>query len=158
MEIRILVVDDSEPWRCFLASSFQELPEFEIVSEAADGLQAVQKAKELQPNLVLLDVGLPKLNGIAAARQIHALVPESKILIISQESSTFMVEEALRMGASGYVVKSDAGSELLTAVHAVLRGERFVGDRFAGHDFSAAAADAGVAGNDLPHDRYLPAA
>ena len=85
--------------------------------------------------MILLDIGLPNLNGIEAARRIRKLSPESKILFVSQESSADMVREALGTGASGYVVKPDAGSELLEAVSAVLRGEQFVGNRFAGHDF-----------------------
>jgi len=93
----------------------------------------------MQPDLILLDIGLPKLNGIEAARRIRELAPQSKILFVSQESSVEVVQTVLTLGASGYVVKMDAGSELLTAVHAVLRGERFVGNRFAGHSFIGAS-------------------
>ena len=93
--------------------------------------------------MILLDIGLPKLNGIEAARRIRKLSPQSKILFVSQESSADVVQEALATGARGYVVKTDAGSELLTAVDAVLRGERFVGRRFAGHGFTG-ASDAGA--------------
>ena len=103
--------------------------------EASDGLEAVQKAEELQPDLILLDIGLPKLNGIEVARRIRKVSLRSKILFVSQESSAEAVQEALGTGARGYVVKTDAGSELLEAVNAVLRGERFVGRRFSGHDF-----------------------
>ncbi len=147
MEIRILVADDFEPWRCFVASSLQTEPELQIISEAADGLEAVRRAKELRPDLIVLDIGLPTLNGIAAARQIHAFLPQSKIVFLTQETSTFIVEEALRLGASGYIVKSDAGSELMTAIHAVLRGETFVGDRFAGNHFANAAHAGARAGH-----------
>jgi DNA-binding NarL/FixJ family response regulator len=89
----------------------------------------------------VLDIGLPKLNGLEAARQIRQLSPNSKILFLSQESSADVVQEALDLGAFAYVVKSDAGSELLTCVNAVLRGEKFVGGRFAGRD-SAGTSDA----------------
>jgi DNA-binding NarL/FixJ family response regulator len=104
----------------------------QIVGEARDGLEAVEKAEELQPDLILLDVGLPKLNGIEAARRIRTVSPESKILFVSQESSADMVQEALRLGALGYVVKTQAGLDLLAAVEAVCQGGRFVSAGLAG--------------------------
>jgi DNA-binding NarL/FixJ family response regulator len=134
--VRALVVDDFEPFRRCVASVLQELPTVQVICEVSDGLAAVQKAEELQPDLIVLDIGLPKLNGLEAARQIRKLSPNSKILFLSQESSADVVHEALGLGALAYVVKSDAASELLTAVCAVLRGEKFVGRRFAGHDLT----------------------
>jgi DNA-binding NarL/FixJ family response regulator len=133
--VRVLVVEDYEPFRRFVTSILQKQPELQIIGEALDGLETVQKAEELHPDLILLDIGLPSLNGIEAARRIRKLSPESKILFVSQESSADVVQEALGLGARGYVVKTDAGSELLEGVNAVLRGERFVGRRFSGHDF-----------------------
>ncbi len=133
---RVLVVDDYEPFRRFVCSTLGTRPELQIVGEASDGLDAVHKAEELKPDLILLDIGLPKLNGIDAARRIRELAPQSKILFVSQESSVDVVQRAFSAGASGYVVKADAGNELPTAVKAVLRGERFVGHRFAGHGFT----------------------
>jgi DNA-binding NarL/FixJ family response regulator len=133
---RVLVVEDSEPFRKFVCSALEKRPELQIVCEVSDGLEAVQKAKELHPDLIVLDIGLPSLNGIEAARRIRKLSPESKILFVSQECSVDLVQEALRTGAHGYVVKTDAGSELLEAVSAVLRGDRFVGNRFAGYDLT----------------------
>ena len=100
-------------------------PELQVICEVSDGLQAVQKAEELQPDLILLDIGLPTLNGIEAARQILKLAPESKIIFLSQESSDDVVQEALRLGAWGYVVKTRAESELLAAVESVLSGKQF---------------------------------
>jgi len=91
--------------------------------------------------LIVLDIGLPKLNGLEAARQIRKLSPNSKILFLSQESSADVMQAAFCLGASAYVVKADAGSELLTAVCAVLRGDHFVGNRFAGR-VSTASSDA----------------
>lgn len=134
--IRVLVVDDFESFRQFLSSRLRDMSDVHVCGKASDGLEAVQKAKELQPDLILLDIGLPKLNGIEAARRIRKVSSKSKILFVSQESSVDVVREALRVGARGYIVKSDAGSELPTAVNAVLRGERFVGSRFVGHDFT----------------------
>ena len=98
----------------------------EVVGEASDGPEAVHKAVELKPDLILLDISLPTLNGIEAARQILKLVPESKIIFLSQESSPEIIEEAMNVGASGYVVKMMAGTELLTAVESVLLGGTFV--------------------------------
>src|SRR5258705_10619838 len=132
---RVLAIDENGLFRRFIRSTLGKRPELHIVCEVSDGLEAVQKAEELQPDLILLDIGLPKLNGIEAARRIRRLSPETKILFVSQESSVDVVREALATGASGYVLKSDAGRELLEAVSAVLRGEQFVGKRFSGHDF-----------------------
>ncbi len=134
--IRLVVVEDHEQFRRFIYSTLEKAPELQVVDFASDGLAAVQKAAELQPDLILLDIGLPKLTGIEAARRIRKLSPESKILFVSQESSADIVREALGTGASGYVVKTDAGRELLEAVSAVLRGELFVGARFSGQDFA----------------------
>ena len=134
--VEVLVVDDYEPFRRFVLSILEERPELQIIGEASDGLEAVQKAEELRPDLILLDIGLPILNGIEAARQIRRLVQESKIIFVSQESSADVVQEAFRVGALGYVVKMDAGSALLNAVSAVLRGEALASSRLAEHGSS----------------------
>jgi len=124
--IRILVVDDFEPFRRFLCETLQARPELQVVGEASDGLQAVQKAEELQPDLILLDIGLPKLNGIEAAHRISELVPSATILFISQNNDTDLVAAALSNGAKGYVLKQNANRELLPAVETVLQGDHFV--------------------------------
>jgi DNA-binding NarL/FixJ family response regulator len=124
--IRILVVDDFEPFRRFLCETLQARPELQVVGEASDGLQAVQKAEELQPDLILLDIGLPKLNGIEAAHRISELVPSATILFISQNNDTDLVAAALSNGAKGYVLKQNANRELLPAVATVLQGDHFV--------------------------------
>jgi DNA-binding NarL/FixJ family response regulator len=120
---RVLVVEDYEPFRQFVVSMLQKKSELQIVGEVSDGLDAVQKAEELQPDLIVLDIGLPRLNGIEAARQVRKVASKSKILFVSQESSADIVQEALRTGALGYVVKAHAGNELLAAVEAVCLGE-----------------------------------
>ena len=135
LAVRVLVVDDFAPWRDFVLEKLRENHDLRVIGVASDGLETVQKAEELQPDLILLDIGLPSLNGIEVARQIRKLSPKSKTLFVSQESSAEMVQGALGTGAQGYVVKSDAGSELLEGVNAVLRGELFVGKRFSGHVF-----------------------
>jgi DNA-binding NarL/FixJ family response regulator len=135
--IRVLVVDDLEPWRRFVSSSLEKQTDLQVISGAADGLEAVRKAEELRPDLIVLDIGLPKLNGIEAARRIRSLVPKSKILFLTQESSDDVVREAFNVGARGYVVKIHAGSELLTAVETVLRGKHFVSSGLETQEFNA---------------------
>jgi DNA-binding NarL/FixJ family response regulator len=124
--IRVLIVEDFSPFRQFVRSTLGQRRDLEIIGEVNDGLEAVQKAAELKPDLILLDIGLPKLNGIEAARQIRKLVPESKIIFLSQESSADVVQEALSLGAWGYVVKARAARELLNAVDVVMSGKKFV--------------------------------
>jgi CheY-like chemotaxis protein len=104
----------------------EKRPEFQIIGEASDGLEAIQKAEELQPDLILLDIGLPKLNGIEAAKRIRIVAPHTKILFVSQESDFGLVDEAMRIGAWGYVHKQRARTELLPALEVVLGSTRFV--------------------------------
>lgn len=119
------MVDDFERWRNFACSALKEHSKSWLVHEATDGLEAVQKARELQPDLILLDIGLPKLNGIEAARQIRDQCPKTRILFLSEQQSIDVVREALSTGAHGYVLKSD-GTELLNAVEAVFQDRIFV--------------------------------
>jgi len=105
----------------------------EVISEVTDGLEAVQKAKQLQPDLVLLDIGLPTLNGIEAARQIRTISSNTKVLFVSQESSADIVQAAVSTGARGYVLKIDAGRELFGALETVLRGGRYLSASVAEH-------------------------
>ena len=124
--VRVLVVEDFAPFRQFVCSTLGKLPGLQVVGEVSDGREAVQNAERLQPDLILLDIGLPGLNGIEAARQIRKVSPESKIIFVSQESSAEVVKEALSLGASGYIVKPRAANDLVAAVEAVLAGGRFV--------------------------------
>ena len=122
---RILVVDDYEPFRRVVRLVLEIRNDLQIVGEASDGLEAVQKANLLQPDLILLDIDLPTLNGIQVARRLRDLVPRAKVLFLSVESSSDVVREALKMG-SGYVYKLHVGSELLPAIEAVLEHKQFV--------------------------------
>jgi DNA-binding NarL/FixJ family response regulator len=124
--IRILVVEDHEPLRRRVRAILEPRNDLQIVGEASDGLEAVQKAKVLRPDLVLLDIYLPTLNGIQVAKRLRDLVPRAKILFLSLEPSSEVVREAFKLGAVGYVYKLDAQSELLPAIETVVEGKRFV--------------------------------
>ena len=124
--VRIVIVEDFLTFRRLIRSILEKRQELQVVCEVSDGLEAVQKAEELKPDLILLDIGLPTLNGLQAAREIRTLAPESKIIFVSQESSPELVQEALGLGARGYVAKTRLGSDLLVAVEAVLEGRQFV--------------------------------
>lgn len=124
--VRVLVVDDSVPFRQYICSTLAKMDDLQVICEVADGLDAVQKAEELKPDLIVLDLGLPTLNGLEAARRILNFSSESKIVFVTQETCADVVQEALSLGAWGYVAKTRAGIDLLPAVEAVLEGRRFV--------------------------------
>ncbi len=124
--VRIVVVDDFEPWRRSIVSLVAKDPAFQVISEAADGAEGVRMCLELRPDLVILDVGLPKVNGLEAARQIREVSPDTKILFVSANHSSDVIREALRIGAAGYILKTHVLRELLNAVRAVVRDEDFL--------------------------------
>jgi len=126
MVVRVMVVEDHQPFRRFICSTLDTQEHLQVIDEVDNGLQAVLQAKVSQPDLIVLDIGLPGLNGIEAARRILHLVPEAKIVFLSQESSADVVHEALRTGALGYVIKTRAQDELLDAIETVLQGKQFV--------------------------------
>jgi len=134
--VRILVVDDFDPWRQHICSMLQTQPEMQVVGEASDGLEAVHIAEELKPDLILLDIGLPSLNGIEAAKRLCQRVPDMKILFITHNNDPEMARAALSNGAQGYVLKTDAGRELLHVITACLGGEKFVSSGIERDEFS----------------------
>jgi DNA-binding NarL/FixJ family response regulator len=133
--VRVLVVDDYEPWREHVCSVLKTRPELKVVGEASDGLEAVRIAEELKPDLILLDIGLPHLNGIDVSHQLCQTVPEAKILFLTQNNDAGLVRAVLNNGVQGYVLKAGAGSDLLPAIKAVLQGEKFVSSGIKGDDF-----------------------
>ncbi|MGH9218437.1 MAG: response regulator transcription factor, partial [Vicinamibacterales bacterium] len=130
MPLRILVVEDQARFRHLICAALQQRAEFQTI-EAADGLEAVQKAEALQPDVILLDINLPKLHGFEVAKQIRSLAPHVRLLFMTQESSADIVRKALSLGADGYVQKLSAGTDLLPAIDAVLGGQRFVSSSLA---------------------------
>ena len=124
--VRILVVDDLELWHTFVHMHLDKKPHLRVIGVASDGRDAVRKAEELQPNLILLDISLPKLNGLKAARQIGKVAPKSRILFLSGEADPNVVREAFSAGGLGYVLKSDAPIDLLAGIESVLLGRQFV--------------------------------
>lgn len=123
---RVLVVEDHEPFRRYVCTTLHGHVDLQVIGEPEDGLQAVQHAEALQPDLILLDIGLPQLNGIGAARLIRKVAPNARIIFLTQESSAEVVHEALSLGAWGYVLKAQAQNDLLAAISAVASGERFI--------------------------------
>lgn len=121
-----LIVEDFAPFRRYALLTLQQRADFQAVYQAEDGLEGVRRAQELRPDLILLDIGLPDLNGIEAARRIRKISPGSKIIFLTQESSAEIVQEAFNLGAQGYLLKSDMDRELLLAIDAILQGKQFV--------------------------------
>ncbi len=133
--VRVLVVDDFQPFRESVSEILRERPDLRIIAEASDGIEAVEKATKLTPDLILLDIGLPGLDGLEAAKRIHAAVPGTKILFVSMNSNV-VVRAALDSGSTGYVFKADAGRELLIAIDAILQGRRFISSGISGRQMT----------------------
>ena len=133
LTISVLLVDDFVQFRAAVSTLLRKKPELQIVAEASDGIEAVEQSRQLQPDLILLDIGLPKLNGIAAARQIREVAPQSKIIFVTQETSADIMKEAIGLGGMGYVVKAKVESELLKAIDLVLEGKQFIGTGLTGN-------------------------
>ena len=127
-------MDDSWAWRRAVRSLLQKHLDLVIIGECSDGLEAVQKSEELRPDLVLLDIGLPNLNGVEAARQIRKVAPVSRILFLTSYHGPGILHEAMSVGALGLVVKLKASRELLPAIRNVLRDQQFIGTGFSPFD------------------------
>jgi DNA-binding NarL/FixJ family response regulator len=126
------LVDDYLAWRRYVTSRLQRQTELQVICEVSDGPEAIEQTAKLPPDLILLDIGLPTLNGIEVVRRIRDLAPKSKVLIVSQYAFADVMQEAFSLGVCGYIDKSDAERELLPAVEAVIQGKKFVSRRLAG--------------------------
>lgn len=125
---RILLVEDFKPQRHLVALLLRQHPHLLIISEAEDGLEAIAQAQELKPDVILMDIGLPKLNGLEAARHILGHLPTAKIVFLTREADEDVAREAFRLGAWGYVLKQEAESDLPAALDAIIDGKRFASD------------------------------
>ncbi len=132
--IRILVVDDVEDWRTSVSSMLRATSSFEVF-ETADGAEALQAVEKLQPAVVLLDIGMPGLNGIQAGKRIRGIDPFTKIVFVTIQHDPDIVEAAWQLGAWGYVLKSDAARELVPAIRSAIRGEKFLSRSLDGYRF-----------------------
>jgi DNA-binding NarL/FixJ family response regulator len=124
--IRVLAVDDYAPFIRFIAEMFEQESDLKIVATASRGCEAVQMAKDLQPDVILMDVSLPGMSGIEATRKIRPLSPASRILFLSEHSGKDIIEGAFAAGGMGYVFKSDSFHDLIPGIRAILRGERYL--------------------------------
>jgi DNA-binding NarL/FixJ family response regulator len=128
-QIRILIADDHELVRLGIRSVLSTQPDFLIVSEASDGVEAIANAKQYQPDVILLDLSMPQLNGLAATPVIKEVAPNTQILIVTDHESPAFVRQAFTAGASGFLPKADLGKELVMAVRKVNAGGSFLSER-----------------------------
>src|SRR5580692_6783410 len=143
MPLRILVADDHQVVRTGLRALLETERGWQVCAEAANGREAVEKAGELRPDVAVLDIGMPLLNGVEATRQIHKLSPKTEVLILTMHDSDLLVQEVLEDGARGYILKDDADRNLLAAVDALRRHKPFLSSRV-----SDVAAKAGAPTSD----------
>jgi DNA-binding NarL/FixJ family response regulator len=129
MTVRILVVDDHPVVRQGLRALLGGHPEWEIIDEAEDGIEAVEKANRLKPDVIVLDVSMPRMDGLEACRRIRKTLPDSEVLIVTQHDSPQMMREALGAGARGFVVKSNVARDLPAAVEAASQHKPFVSEK-----------------------------
>ena len=123
--VRMLLVDDFNLWQDFVRTCFKERSDVHILGIASKALEAIQKAEDLQPDLILLDIDLPDMGGIEAAQRIRQLVPKTKIIFLTGHSDPEFVREAFRAGGDGYILKWDAAKELVVGTESVLLGRKF---------------------------------
>lgn len=122
---RLLIVDDHEVFRKGLRSLVESSADLEICGEASNGLEAVEAARKLLPDVIVMDISMPHMNGLEATKQIRKEIPQSRVLVLSQHDSSHIVTAAIEAGAAGYVTKSQVAHYLLVALEAVAAGQSF---------------------------------
>lgn len=125
-KIRVLLVDDHAVLRAGIRALLDMQPDIEVIGEAGDGRQAVERVRELHPDVILMDIGMPGLDGMAATREILASNPRSRVLFLTQHENKEYILPALKLGAAGYVLKRAEGDELITAIRTVHNGGTFL--------------------------------
>jgi len=125
-KVRVLVADDNAIIRKMLCDVLSYQPSYEVVCESLTAGDAINKAEELQPNVVVLDISLPDMNGIEVVRQIRQVAPSTQILLCSQHELEYIVKAGLAAGARGYLLKSEAIKELVPAIAAIMKGEQYI--------------------------------
>jgi DNA-binding NarL/FixJ family response regulator len=146
---RLLIADDHGIVRAGIRLLLERQPDIEVVAEAADGVEAVEQALATRPTLAILDVSMPRLTGLQAAREIRAQLPDTRVLMLSMHDDEHYLFEALKAGASGYVLKREADQDLVGAVRAVGRGEAFLTNA-AERSLIRAWMDEGAGGPSVP--------
>lgn len=132
MTTRVLLVDDHRLVREALRDALQKVPDIEVVGEAGDGRTAIERARAVRPDVAVIDIGLPDLNGMELAARLHDVDANIRIVALSAYADKRFVTEMLRSGASAYVVKASAGTELVRAIHAVMEGQNYFCPEIAG--------------------------
>ena len=151
--LRILVADDHQVVRTGLRTLLESKTGWQVCAEAANGREAVEKAGELQPDVAVLDIGMPLLNGVDATRQIRRVSPKTEILILTMHDSEHMIQGVLDAGAHGYILKDDADRNLLAAVDSLRRHKPYLSSRVSG---AASAAQATADRSERPARRLTP--
>jgi DNA-binding NarL/FixJ family response regulator len=142
--VRVLLVDDFDKFRKFTLLTLDASPDIEVVGEAATGAEAMGAAELLEPDLVLLDISLPDMNGFEVAKRIHQVSPDSRIIFVSANNSRMIALAALSDGAMGFVSKQNARDELLHAIQAVMQGKQFLSQNLTGCDHSMALRERSI--------------
>jgi DNA-binding NarL/FixJ family response regulator len=131
-DVRIMLVEDHHLVRQGVFALLSQVAEFKVIGEAGDGLEAIPKAQELQPDIVILDISMPKLRGIEAIKEIIRVSPDSRILVLSMYNKEEYIRQSLKNGASGYLLKDSAADELIAAIKYVSRGEVYLSPTISG--------------------------
>jgi DNA-binding NarL/FixJ family response regulator len=151
--LRILVADDHQVVRTGLRTLLESKTGWQVCAEAANGREAVEKASELQPDVAVLDIGMPLLNGVEATRQIRKVSPQTEILILTMHDSEHMLQGVLDAGAHGYILKDDADRNLLAAVESLRKHKPYLSSRVSA---ARATAQPGTGGIERPARRLTP--